>query len=809
MKSYTFTHSLMSIFTLLALVASSVMIQPTQAAPAITYLITETGDGHDRNPGDGFCDAEEAGGSQCTLRAAIEEANATGSADETISLPAGTYQVSMGTIAVLDKMTMQGAGSDKVTIDGSASTTGFAVLDISANMDIQGVTFANCRRAILANGVSTYMNISNSRFQSCKTYSGFQPTADGGAIYNTANLNITNSVFVDNHSAGGGGAIYNTGDLTIDQTIFDSNRAENNEDGGAIYNTGDQSYGQISNSFFTDNKTAYGFGGAVHNEGHLSIETTTFTSNSANRGGAIHSATSDNQLSIGSSKLSGNSATGNGGGLYISTPEYPVEIINSTIEENSAGTGGGFYLEGGTLNIRQSSVVSNTAVTNGGGLFVIGSATTLNITNATISGNASQQSGGGAYFSLGTVYLSNVTLTRNTADEDGNNDGDGGGIYAEAGTVVRFKNTILADNEDESLGGLAIVAHDCSGTITADANILVGIGNHGTLCTVTGALTGSRIGSSSAPVDPRLDNLELAPNNTLVHPLHADSPAVDGGKTWGCTDHNGDPVADDQRGETRPRGRFCDLGAYESIFTPPLPVISIDNDTVVEGNAGTVTAIFTVSLSAPANWLVQVEYGTQDNSATTAGQDYIANYGDLLFEPGQTAQPVYVLVKGDTVDEDNEDFIVYLHDSINATISPGYAAMGLILDDDGINLPTVSIADAIVNEGNSGTTLITFTVSLSAVATEDVIVLYKTVDGTALAPGDYTVAAGNVIFAIGDITQTVTISVTGDLLDEADETFNVLLTGAGNATLGDNLALGTILDDDMPGFLIFLPLVKK
>src|SRR5262249_28763163 len=120
---------------------------------------------------------------------------------------------------------------------------------------------------------------------------------------------------------------------------------------------------------------------------------------------------------------------------------------------------------------------------------------------------------------------------------------------------------------------------------------------------------------------------------------------------------------------------------------------------------------------------------------------------------------------------------------------------GTINDDD--TPPSLSIADVTINEGNSGSSNATFTVTLSAASGRTVTVAYATADGTALAPGDYTARNGTLTFGPGVLTQTFTVPVIGDLLDEGgNETFVVTLSAPVNATIADNQAIGTITDDD-------------
>ena len=93
-----------------------------------------------------------------------------------------------------------------------------------------------------------------------------------------------------------------------------------------------------------------------------------------------------------------------------------------------------------------------------------------------------------------------------------------------------------------------------------------------------------------------------------------------------------------------------------------------------------------------------------------------------------------------------------------------------------------------------------FTVTLSAKSSQTINVDYVTQDGTATAGSDYSTAAGQISFAPGTVTRTITVVVTGDTTNEENETFTVVLSlpGAQNATIADGTGLGTITNDDSP-----------
>jgi hypothetical protein len=112
---------------------------------------------------------------------------------------------------------------------------------------------------------------------------------------------------------------------------------------------------------------------------------------------------------------------------------------------------------------------------------------------------------------------------------------------------------------------------------------------------------------------------------------------------------------------------------------------------------------------------------------------------------------------------------------------------------------TVSIAPASTVEGQTGSTLLAFGVTLSAPSAEPVTATYTTQDGTALAGADYAARTGTVTFAPGQTSRPVLVRVWSDTTAEANETLTVRLTGAVNATIGTASALGTLTNDDPYG----------
>jgi hypothetical protein len=111
--------------------------------------------------------------------------------------------------------------------------------------------------------------------------------------------------------------------------------------------------------------------------------------------------------------------------------------------------------------------------------------------------------------------------------------------------------------------------------------------------------------------------------------------------------------------------------------------------------------------------------------------------------------------------------------------------------------PAITIGDATLAEGDSGTTAYVFTVSLSKATSKRVSVNFATQDGSALAGEDFTAMRGTLTFARGQTSKTVTVLVNGDGSVEGDETFSVKMSRASNAFIRDARGVGTIINDDV------------
>jgi len=211
-----------------------------------------------------------------------------------------------------------------------------------------------------------------------------------------------------------------------------------------------------------------------------------------------------------------------------------------------------------------------------------------------------------------------------------------------------------------------------------------------------------------------------------------------------------------------------------------------------EGDQGEVQFGFKIKLSAPAPQGAFGTYQTVDGTAT-ANVDYRPTSGQFSIPDGgdTSNETIFVTIIGDRLIEANETFQLVVNVQQGAQ-SPPPLTLTIVNDD----VPAVTVADARVTEGNSGTTAMNFTVTLTTAAAVPVQAAYQTDPGTATAGVDYQNAQGTITFAPGQTTQTVTVNVIGDVVFENDETLLLTVTPTGGTKV---TATGTIANDDTLG----------
>jgi predicted extracellular nuclease/Ca2+-binding RTX toxin-like protein len=224
------------------------------------------------------------------------------------------------------------------------------------------------------------------------------------------------------------------------------------------------------------------------------------------------------------------------------------------------------------------------------------------------------------------------------------------------------------------------------------------------------------------------------------------------------------------------------------------PLVSVSDVSVNEA-AGTMT--FTVTRSNAAAGAFTVAYATADGTAL-AGSDYTATSGTLSFADNQVSATVTVAINNEGIPELDETLFLNLSAPSGATVADAQG-VGTIVNDDGTPIQ-VSINDVSIVEGDSGTSVLTFTVTRTG-GTGAFDVNFNTQNGTAVEPGDYVANSGTLSFGVGQNSQTISITINGDNLPESNEAFQVLLSGAtNNAIIIDGAGTGTIVNDE-PTFI--------
>jgi hypothetical protein len=374
-------------------------------------------------------------------------------------------------------------------------------------------------------------------------------------------------------------------------------------------------------------------------------------------------------------EFKGGYAFGNGGALSlgVALQVRDSRFINNTAtfnSNNNPGAGGAIahsnspdwsYIEvnGSTFNGNFAAAeLSNGSVTGGGAILATGY---LVLTNSTLSGNGTNGYGGALMFNrlnggASVLEARNSTIVDNVANADGNGIGTGGGVYLDAATSLNnappapgtpptvpvptthmIANTILANNSvhgNTSTSGANCVATPyAAGTSQVLVNATYSLTNFaGTdVCAFSG--TGNVVG-----MDPMIDALADNGGFTQTRALQPGSPAVDAGDPAGCLRHSGVVLTTDQRGDLRPTGGRCDIGAFElagMANAPGVPVLAAASDTGDSNSDGLTTVtkpLFTGTCISNGDSVTIVVDGTATKTGNCSGSAYAVTLTTALAE---------------------------------------------------------------------------------------------------------------------------------------------------------------------------------
>ncbi|HEX7830206.1 MAG TPA: Calx-beta domain-containing protein, partial [Thermoanaerobaculia bacterium] len=856
------------------------------AANAATFTVNNTGDAADAAAGNGTC---ATSGGVCTLRAALNEANALAGTD-TINFGiagAGPHTIApasplpVASSLIIDGTTQLGIGAGPfILLDGTNTVT--AGLDFATmsglNVTIQGLAIG---RFTLA-GIRTYQISSAVTVKRCHIGVGTDGVTDmgnGDGIWAQIR-DLGGSSLIVGDATGGGNVISGNADMgiEIDDSPTGSKLSTFTLQGNIIGLASDgmtqvaNSSGAIRTDLQLGNVTIGGSvagrniisgngGGGFLTSGFLQTDLLTFSDNyvgvaidgntprgnngngatlvakqyvvennivAANTGHGLTFATSTLSSPIRGNRIgvtADGSAAGNGGSGIVwssqnagviggpATADQNIIAYNGAsgvrvqggqteIAENAIFLNGTLGIDLGTINVvdandvndadtggngLQNRPVISSAMRSGGVTFISGSLSSTPSTAYVIrifSNTAADPSG----FGEGETFVTSVNVTTNaggTAAFNITTAGAPAGTYVSAtatsagGDTSEFSNAQLVGTPPQMRFASASYVTSELGSVTLT---IVRVGGTGVAASVNwatsaGSATAADFAAASGVVN-------FSPSDTTRTITIAIAPDVL------------DEI-DETFTVTLATPTNADLGA-PSVATVQItdddlaPSVSIGDASINEGNAGSTSLPFNVTLSAASGKPITVDYVTSNGTATAAS-DYAAIAGTLTFAPGQTVKSIVAQLVGDTSIETNETFTITLSNPVEVTIGDG-SATGTIVNDDG--LPAITIGDVAIVEGDAGTSTALFTVTLSGPTTATVTANWSTASGTATAGVDYEAASGIVTFAPGELTKSIAVTINGDALVEDNETFTVDLASPANATLADAQGGGTIADDD-------------
>ena len=574
------------------------------------FTVTTPGDGVDANLGDNVCETATGNG-VCTLRAAIQQANANGTTNRII-LPANLGEIQLtiqnsvpqqsseniaatGDLDINSNLTISGAGRDVTVINGGiAQDRVFHILNGVVAMSDLTIKNGYVRDSVgggiyLASGTLTLNNVAVTNNTAANPH-GVTDGGNGGGIYNTTvgTLIISNSIIngnvSDTNQKGiGGGGIFNAGALRIEDSTIDSNQATNSASagGGGIQNQGgtgqDPNVAKVIITNTTISRNSAVVGGGIRNLfGTVNVEGGTISGNSANTsGGGIEN--SGGGLIVGHITIRDNHANNTGGGIanFAALDLAHSLVYNNDVNVNGIGQGGGIYNSGqGALNLLNTTVTNNTGL-EGGGIY---NHRAINITNSTIYNNTSASNKPGSEI-----------VACGTKDEtqqlDCSNDS----------SLVQTKviNSIVGN----ATGGVACVSAPIPGT--TNFTITSGCYNIDLGDTCGFHQTGDK--TNIAPGQLFVGGLAANGGRSLNYAILPNSAAHNAGDNVHC------PVIDQRdylRGPQLAPPDNCDIGAYEisptlSSFQLADLKVDVTSNSVTQGGGGQITFTVTVTNKGP------------------------------------------------------------------------------------------------------------------------------------------------------------------------------------------------------------------
>ena len=283
-------------------------------------------------------------------------------------------------------------------------------------------------------------------------------SGEGGGVYvgTRADATLKGCTVANNKSVStGGGIAAKLGTVTLDDTTVENNQAVN---GGGLFHLGIAVPGSLTlqNGSIIRNNTASSMGGGLFLWGNVGLKSdnSEISGNKALYGAGI--AASQYTANFASPKLelvntkvnnNGDASTVMGGGIYAASG-VTVTSKNTKFLDNTANSGGGILLYlNSSADLDNSEVSGNKATGNGGGVYVYDATCSLSASNGTVFRENSGYRGGGIFSSGGTVTVEDSTFEKNTATDDG------GAIAATQNSSLTVRNSKVLENKAADTAG--------------------------------------------------------------------------------------------------------------------------------------------------------------------------------------------------------------------------------------------------------------------------------------------------------------------------------------------------------------------
>ncbi|MBE2267055.1 MAG: right-handed parallel beta-helix repeat-containing protein, partial [Anaerolinea sp.] len=580
-------------------------------------------------------------------------------------------------------------------------------------------------------------------------------TCGGGIIhYGTSQtLTLTNTIISNNTAVNNGGGICQQAASGLVLINGGSQITGNDADIGAGINAYDNTHVVIEDSTISGN-TAHITGGGIGTGGTLTVTNSSIVNNqSVDRSAGLRIAALGNvtlnsshvdnnhadgsfaggigtvgTLTVNGGTINNNQAKTDGGGIYtlggsVTLNGVALEGNHADSDSNASGNGGGLYISSGTLvNLSTGTVIGgaaagqgNTAF-NGGGIWNAG---TLNSNQVLYRYNMASGNGGGLFLETGASgAVANSVFTNNTAAA-------GGGVYSDSGSAALINSTVYGNSSGlqfaDSSAIRNVIAYgntggDCAGTAGAQFSLI------GTGTCATNGVNGSAVGFDPLFVDAVGGNFAL----------NATSPAIDGGNSTFAAAY-----ANDYVGAARVQGASVDMGAVESAFETTVSLTATD-DVAAEAGGDDGTFQLTRTGNTSGELIVTLDVGGTVDSAdydlTQGATSLTGTPISVTFPANTTTLDLTLTALQDLLLEGSETVVLTLQDGANYNLTAQVTATVTIVDDDTFGIVvSQSLGSTDLTEAGASDS---FTITLTSIPAQPVTITLTHDPADFVAVGD-------------------------------------------------------------------------